>query len=140
MTSLPKRFRSALVAAGLFGVTGVAFGAMGAHALSARLAERGTAGIWETAATYHLFHAVALFAAAVWLRAVGGWSASANRIVWAVMSWCAGILLFSGSIYWLALGGPRWLGPVTPIGGVALMLGWVFLIAAAVTRDSEEIG
>lgn len=135
MTVATKRFRGPLVAAGFFGLTGVALGAMGAHALATRLAERGMTANWETAATYHLFHAVALLAAAAWLR---GAAAGAARMVWAARCWSAGIVLFSGSIYLLALGGPRWLGPVTPLGGVALMAGWACALAAAWDKTEEK--
>jgi uncharacterized membrane protein YgdD (TMEM256/DUF423 family) len=124
-----------MVAAGFFGFTGVALGALGAHALAARLAERGMTANWSTAATYHLFHAVALLAAAAWLR---GDTVGASRLVWAARCWSAGILLFSGSIYLLALGGPRWLGPVTPLGGVALMAGWACVLAAAWAKPEPK--
>ncbi len=123
------------VAAGFLGLTGVALGALGAHALKGRLMERGTMAAWETGAQYHLFHAVATLAVAVWLRAGYGGGAT-NSMLWAARLWCAGTLLFSGSLYWLALGGPRWLGPVTPLGGLALMLGWL-LVAIAAFRRSE---
>lgn len=125
--------RGPAIAAGVFGFTGVALGAMGAHALAAPLAERGMTGAWETGARYHLFHAVALLGAAAWLRTMG--TAAAGRIVWATRCWSAGIVLFSGSLYGLALGGPRWLGPVTPLGGGALMLGWALVVAAACTKE-----
>jgi uncharacterized membrane protein YgdD (TMEM256/DUF423 family) len=59
---------------------------------------------------YHLVHAVALLALPNW--------------VWVGRCWIAGIVLFSGSLYWLSLGGPRFLGPVTPLGGLAFLLGW----------------
>ena len=124
--------RSALVAAGVFGATGVAVGAFGAHALRAVLAERGMTNAWETAVRYHLLHAVTLLAIAVWM----GQSApgSTRVIAWAARSWILGIVLFSGSLYGLALGGPRWLGPITPLGGVCLMAGWILLIAAALSE------
>ena len=50
---------------------------------------------------------------------------------WAARLWLIGVVLFSGSLYWLAVGGPRWLGPVTPLGGVALMAGWLLVAVAA---------
>jgi uncharacterized membrane protein YgdD (TMEM256/DUF423 family) len=127
----PSRFP--FLAAGIFGLTGVGLGAMGAHVLAATLAERGMAHAWETGALYHLFHALAVFGAAIWLR--GSASRTRKHFVWATRCWVAGILLFSGSLYWLALGGPRWLGPVTPLGGVALMAGWVLVISAAFVTD-----
>lgn len=121
--------RSALFAAGLFGATGVAAGAFGAHALRPFLLARGTLDAWETAVHYQLLHAVALLALAGWLRGAGGMVA--RRAVWAVRSWTAGILAFSGSLYGLAAGGPHWLGPVTPLGGLALIGGWFCLVGAA---------
>ena len=81
---------------------------------------------WETAARYHLIHAVGLFCIALWLRQKTGQRSWPLR--WAAGSWTTGIVLFSGSLYGLALGGPRWLGPVTPLGGVAFIAGWILLI------------
>ncbi len=131
--SSPSRFP--LVAAGLLGFTGVALGAMGAHALKAQLLERGMVQAWDTAAKYHLIHAAALLGAAGWMRgaAVGG----SARLLWAARAWVIGVLLFSGSLYWLALGGPRWLGPVTPLGGIAFMAGWGLCCLAAFSRDDR---
>jgi len=124
--------RSTLIAAGVAGATGVALGAFGAHTLHDFLLARGTAAAWETAVRYHLLHAVALLALAVWQRLEG---AGAGRAAgWAAASWTAGLILFSGSLYGLALGGPRWLGPVTPLGGVGFLIGWGCLIALAFGR------
>lgn len=111
-----------LVLAALSGALAVALGAFGAHGLRARLDAEALAS-WQTAVQYHLLHSVALLALALFaLR--GGRGAG-----WPAGLFAAGILLFSGSIYALALGGPRWLGPVTPLGGVALLGGWVALLA-----------
>ena len=129
MTNAPSPTRLPLAAAGLAGLTGVALGAMGAHALKATLEARGMLPAWETAAKYHLLHAVALLALAAWIRAS---STEPDRsLAWVARLWSAGILLFSGSIYWLALGGPRWLGPVTPLGGLAFMAGWLVVAITA---------
>ena len=133
MSDTPPSFRFPLLAAGLLGLTGVALGALGAHALKVTLLERGMTQAWETAARYHLFHAVAALGVAAWQRAAAG-TGSAGLMLWAARLWCAGTLLFSGSLYWLALGGPRWLGPVTPLGGLALMAGWVLVGVAAFRR------
>jgi uncharacterized membrane protein YgdD (TMEM256/DUF423 family) len=130
---MTSRARSLVLGAGIFGLTGVALGAFGAHALAATLAEKGTTHAWETASRYHLLHTVVLFGAAGWLTAASG--AVANRIFWAGRCWSVGILLFSGSLYGIALGGPRWLGPVTPLGGLALMAGWLLVIAAAFASE-----
>jgi uncharacterized membrane protein YgdD (TMEM256/DUF423 family) len=116
MTKRSGAYSFPLLAAGILGLTGVAIGAFGAHALKATLVERGMIQAWETGSRYHLFHAIALVGVAAWVRsaAPGG---GALLMSWAARLWCVGVVLFSGSLYWLALGGPRWLGPVTPFGG-----------------------
>ena len=120
----------ALLAAGILGLTGVALGAFGAHALRAQLTELGTRDRWETAVHYHLLHAAAIFAAAIWLHIDTG--LIARRIGWAVRWWILGTALFSGSLYLLALKAPTWLGASTaPLGGVSFLVGWAFVAAAA---------
>lgn len=124
-----------MLAAGVFGLIGVGIGAMGAHALKAALIERGMMAAWETGSRYHLFHAVALLGLAAWLRQASN-GPGPQLLTWAARLWCVGLVLFSGSLYWLALGGPRWLGPVTPLGGVALMAGWLLIALAAFAKRS----
>ncbi|MGH7960011.1 MAG: DUF423 domain-containing protein [Opitutaceae bacterium] len=133
MTNASRGCCFPLLAAGILGLTGVAIGAFGAHALKATLIERGMMQAWETGSRYHLFHAVALIGIAAWVRVAAG-NGGARLMFWAARLWCFGIVLFSGSLYWLALGGPRWLGPVTPFGGVALMVGWLLLAIAAFSK------
>lgn len=111
--------------AGLFGATGVMAGAFGAHALRATLGPSLPA--WQTAVQYHLVHALALLALAAWQR-----SGAAPLASWSGWLFAAGIIFFSGSLYGLALGGPRWLGPVTPLGGSLLIGGWILMIVQAV--------
>jgi uncharacterized membrane protein YgdD (TMEM256/DUF423 family) len=118
-----------LFAAAIFGLLGVGLGAFGAHGLRATLAERGTLVAWETASRYQLIHAVALIAVAAVLRTAS--DVAARSLRWAMYAWSIGIIVFSGSLYLLALGGPRWLGPVTPLGGIAFLLGWALLAVAA---------
>ena len=115
--------RPHFIASGLLGFTGVALGAFGAHALKDTLMAAGTLETWRTAVLYQLIHAVALVA-------LPGWP-------WVGRSWIAGVVLFSGSLYWLALGGPKILGPVTPLGGVALLLGWALLAWHAIKSPKE---
>lgn len=110
-----------------FGFTAVLCGALGAHALEETLAGHQTTSAWETAALYHLAHALALFGLGIW-RQVSGDSASNT---WAFVCWTAGIFLFSGSLYALALGGPGILGPITPLGGLLLLAGWVAIFVGA---------
>ncbi len=126
-------YRVPTLLAGFFGLTGVALGAFGAHGLREVLAQHGSQHTWELAVQYHLVHALALLGAAIWLKFPA--SAASSRILWAARAWSAGILLFSGSLYGLALGGPRFLGPITPLGGVAFLLGWGCVIAAALKRE-----
>lgn len=106
----------------LFALAGVAAGAFGAHGLASRLTPERLA-TFETAVRYQMYHAFALFIAA-W--AAARWSE--NGVV-GVAGWLfvAGILIFSGTVYALALGGPRWLGAVTPIGGLCFLAGWAIL-------------
>ncbi len=119
--------RLQIALAALFAFTGIATGALGAHALEETLASRNMTGVWETAALYHIVHAVALLALGIWSELSGG-SRTKNLAGWL---WTAGILSFSGSLYILALGGPKILGPVTPIGGVLLMGGWLAIFLQA---------
>jgi uncharacterized membrane protein YgdD (TMEM256/DUF423 family) len=105
----------------LFGMIGVAAGAFGAHALRSRLPAP-MLDVFETAARYQMYHALALLAAA-W--AVDRWGGAAGVVAgWAFV---VGIVVFSGSLYLLALTGTRWLGAITPIGGAAFLLGWAML-------------
>ncbi len=102
---------------------GVAFGAFGAHALKDRL-DAYSMGIWEKAVFYHFIHALGILIAAALTRAAA-LSESAGASVSALL--LAGIVLFSGSLYALALSGVKILGAVTPFGGVAFIAAWLML-------------
>lgn len=108
----------------------VALGAFAAHGLRARLAPELLA-TFEIGVRYQMFHALGLLAVA-WAitRWPGGAAPAAGWL------FVAGTLLFSGSLYGLALGGPRWLGPVTPLGGLAFLAGWACLAWAAIRGSS----
>ena len=125
--------RSTLLTAGLLGATGVGLGAFGAHALKDALLERGMTVAWETASRYQLIHAIALFVAAGWLHS--SQAVILKRFKWAILCWTGGTVLFSGSLYILALGGPRWVGPITPLGGIALLAGWLCVVWAALSKE-----
>jgi uncharacterized membrane protein YgdD (TMEM256/DUF423 family) len=133
MTQTSTRSRRILIAAAIFGLTGVALGAFGAHGLAAKLNAAGMMHAWETAARYHLLTAIALVGAGAWARVAP--AAAVDRIAWVARLWSIGTVLFSGSLYGIALGGPRWLGPVTPFGGLALLAGWGWVIAAALAKE-----
>src|SRR5437016_14489470 len=96
----------------------VGLGAFGAHALKATLQESGMLEVWNKAVLYHLLHAVALVA--LTLRGAG------NRTAYFLIA--AGILFFSGSLYAMALTNVRWLGAITPIGGLCFLAGWAWLV------------
>ena len=98
----------------------VAAGAFGAHGLKSKLTPELLA-VFETGARYHFYHSLALFAVA-WLASRDAPGATA-----AGASFLGGIVLFSGSLYALALTGARWMGAITPVGGLALLLGWLCL-------------
>ena len=104
----------------------VAAGAFAAHALNARLTPE-RMDWWELGARYQMYHALALIATA-WAatRWPGGPASAAGWL------FLAGIVIFCGSLYAMALGAPRWFGAITPIGGVSFLLGWLLLVWAAV--------
>jgi uncharacterized membrane protein YgdD (TMEM256/DUF423 family) len=109
----------------------VAAGAFGAHALRARLSPADLA-TFETGARYQMYHALALIAVA--------WAAErAPSSAATLAGWCfvVGTVLFSGSLYLLALSGVRWLGVITPLGGVAFLAGWAALATAAMRVDGN---
>lgn len=122
-----------LAAGAIAGALGVILGAFGAHALRGRLSETAIA-TWQTAVAYQFTHALALLAVGILLRQGG---ASARALLVAGAAFCLGTVLFSGSLYGLALGGPRWLGPVTPLGGAAFIAGWVALLVAVLRVPAD---
>lgn len=99
-------------------------GAFGAHALQARLSPE-RLDIYETAVRYQFFHALGLLAIGLAARAI-----EAPALRWSAVLVVAGIVLFCGSIYALSFGAPRFIGIVTPIGGVALIAGWMVFVVA----------
>jgi uncharacterized membrane protein YgdD (TMEM256/DUF423 family) len=118
-----------LLLGAVYGLLGVAFGAFGAHALRSRLTPEMLA-VYHTGVEYQFYHAFALLAVGVLctVRPEPGLG---------VAGWCfaAGVLLFSGSLYLLALSGTRWLGAITPAGGVLFLIGWGALIWAVVRAE-----
>jgi uncharacterized membrane protein YgdD (TMEM256/DUF423 family) len=112
--------RSGLRIAALSGFLAVALGAFGAHGMASVLERHDTLAIWETAVFYHLTHTLVL----LWLA---GRMPFRRGPYWCLL---AGILVFSGSLYLLAGLNLRWLGAVTPLGGVSLLAGWAWLFFA----------
>ncbi len=114
---LDVSFVTAQRLAALAGFLAVALGAFGAHGLKATLETNGTLAVWQTAALYHLVHAVVLLVLAQ--------KTAVARVPFALFG--AGIVIFSGSLYTLALTNVKWLGAITPLGGVCLLAGWLAL-------------
>jgi len=96
----------------------VALGAFGAHALKATLQSSGMLDVWNKAVLYHFLHGVALVALALY--------GARNRPTYFLL--VAGIVLFSGSLYTMALTNVRWLGAITPLGGLCFLAGWAWLV------------
>ncbi|MBE9120757.1 DUF423 domain-containing protein [Tychonema sp. LEGE 07199] len=116
-----------LTAASLFGGLSVGAGAFASHALKSQLGDRALA-IFETAARYQMYHALALLLVALLLS-----RAPESQTFFAVAGWAfiAGTIVFSGSLYALSLTDIKWLGAITPLGGVAFLVGWGCLAVAA---------
>ena len=117
--------RSFLMLAAFFGFTGVALGAFAAHGLKNRLTADYLA-VFHTGVTYQLVHALAILAVAVLSVHLPG-----RLVGWAGGLFAVGIVLFSGSLYALALSGVRGLGAITPFGGAAFLVGWALLAWSA---------
>jgi uncharacterized membrane protein YgdD (TMEM256/DUF423 family) len=115
-----------LLIGALAGFLGVALGAFGAHGLRARLSPEMLA-VFETGVRYQMYHALAIILVGLIAARLDGWLIRA-----AGWSFSVGIVLFSGSLYSLAISGITILGAITPFGGLAFLVGWTFLIAAAV--------
>ena len=122
---------SFVVTACLLGLSAVALGAFGAHALAPSVSESRQA-TWATAVDYHMFHVLGMLAVAAVFR-----ETQLRWVVRAHTSFIIGICLFSGSLYALVIFDVPALGAVTPLGGLCLMLGWLCAAAAAFTSDDS---
>jgi uncharacterized membrane protein YgdD (TMEM256/DUF423 family) len=118
--------RQTLFAAAIAMATAVALGAFGAHALKALLAADALA-VWQTAVQYHAWHALGLFGVGLWLQHAPE-KRALRLAAWLLLG---GIVLFSGSLYALALTGVHGLGVITPLGGLAWIGGWIVLAKSA---------
>lgn len=111
--------------AGVAGATGVMLGAFGAHGLKSIVTDPHLLEVWDTAARYHLVHALA----------IGLCAAHPGRPRAAVALFALGIALFAGSLYALALTDVRWLGAITPLGGLSFIAGWIALALAPTAKE-----
>jgi len=112
----------------VLGALGVAIGAFGAHGLAGRVTPEQLA-VFETGVRYHFYHALALVLVGVFAQRAGGATLPGTAL--AAWLFLAGIVVFSGSLYVLVLSGLRWLGAITPLGGLAFIAGWIALARAA---------
>jgi len=133
---MSERERIFIAVAGILGAIAVGLGAYGAHGL-----ERALEGLpdaakrlewWRTAVLYHLTHALALGLVGALARAQGPGATVAGIL------FIAGIALFSGTLYAMALGAPRWLGAITPLGGLSLIAGWLAILVSALRTRVES--
>ncbi|HEX8295217.1 MAG TPA: DUF423 domain-containing protein [Chthoniobacteraceae bacterium] len=108
---------TAVRAAAILGFLAVALGAFGAHGLKATLAQHETGAIWQTAALYHLVHSAVLLTLAH----------RTPVLRFSFLLFYSGIFVFSGSLYLLAVTNSKWLGAITPVGGLCLLAGWLTL-------------
>ena len=126
--------RPLMIAAGLLGFTAVLAGTFGAHGLESLPLDPDAPGWWSTASHYHLAHAVLLPALSLWAS-----RGDRTRRGVAAGGWCVvgGVVIFAGSLYVMSLTGLRWLGAVTPIGGLGMLAGWA-LVTIAAWRDQAR--
>ena len=113
-----------IIAGAINAAIAVGFGAFGAHALKDRLSEHYLA-VWETAVQYQMFHAIALLVIAI--LSSSALLGPSTQLSWAGYLLLAGIVIFSGSLYVLSLSGIGVLGAITPIGGILMIVGWLWL-------------
>jgi uncharacterized membrane protein YgdD (TMEM256/DUF423 family) len=120
--------RRTLAVAGALLALATVCGAFGAHALKANLTQD-RLQVYDTAVRYHFFNALGLLAVGVLLR-----SMDSELLRWSAALLLAGIILFSGSLYLLTFGAPRVLGIITPVGGLALIAGWILFVVSVARR------
>ena len=127
-----------LAVAGLLAAVAVVLGALGAHSLKPQL-EPDQLSVFETAVKYHLYHSLGLLIIAFFMEKI-----KAKYIIWAGWCFMAGVLFFSGSLYLLStkditgLQSIGWLGPVTPLGGLFFIFGWIFVFFSALTIKKKD--
>jgi uncharacterized membrane protein YgdD (TMEM256/DUF423 family) len=130
---MPQNTQLFLAIAAILGALSVAGGAFASHALQAQLSERSLA-VFNTGIRYQMYHALALLAVALLGRTTPDSSPWLTAAGWAFIT---GVMLFSGSLYLISLAGLKAFGPVTPLGGVAFLIGWVCLAISALKLPSR---
>jgi uncharacterized membrane protein YgdD (TMEM256/DUF423 family) len=136
------RARFYLLISALSGLLSVTLGAFGAHGLK-KVVSTDMLAAYQTGVQYQFIHSLVLLALAILLLMPAIKPEVANKLRWSANLMIVGILLFSGSLYIMTLmsvtgGFPAWLGPITPIGGLAFIMGWIFLMVAAFKLPIDE--
>jgi uncharacterized membrane protein YgdD (TMEM256/DUF423 family) len=131
-----------LLVSALSGLLSVTLGAFGAHGLK-KVVSTDMLVAYQTGVQYQFIHSLVLLALAILLLMPAIKPAVADKLKWSANLMLVGILLFSGSLYTMTLmsvtgGFPAWLGPITPIGGLAFIMGWIFLMVAAFKLPIDE--
>lgn len=126
---MPQTAKVFLILGGINAALVVLLGAFGAHGLKARMTAE-MLSVYQTGVHYHLFHALGLLAVGLVATQISG----SAYLKWSGWSMLAGIILFSGSLYVMSVSGLRWLGIITPFGGVAFIVAWV-LFATAIVKS-----
>lgn len=116
--------KNILTIAGISGALAVGLGAFGAHSLESLLMQNGRLDTFQTAVNYHFYHTLALVGIGILALIKPDW----KGIPFAAWCMVLGIVVFSGSLYFLSLSGITWLGAITPLGGLAFILGWCSLV------------
>lgn len=122
-----------IITGAFFAVTAVMAGAFGAHGLRNIVSER-SLEVFQTAVTYQMYHAIALVLVAL----LSGFGLSRRRLSLAAGFFFSGVLLFSGSLYTLVLTDIRWVGPITPLGGICFMIGWALLLTVGLRQNTTQ--
>ncbi|MBU2873326.1 DUF423 domain-containing protein [Marinobacter salexigens] len=125
--------RLPIITGAFFAVTAVMAGAFGAHGLRNIVSER-SLEVFQTAVTYQMYHAIALVLVAL----LSGFGLSRRRLSLAAGFFFSGVLLFSGSLYTLVLTDIRWVGPITPLGGICFMIGWALLLTVGLRQNTTQ--
>lgn len=112
------------------GLLGVALGAFGAHALRGMLEATNRTATFETAVKYQFYHALALIGIGILMQQFADNATIVRLLGWSGYSFLTGVLIFSGSLYILCFTGITWLGAITPIGGVFMIIGWALMLWA----------
>ena len=122
-TIINMNAKTVLIVAGVFALLSVAIGAFGAHGLEGTLSANGRLQTFETGVKYQFYHTLALLLLGVLML-----SLNSTYFNYAAFCYITGMIIFSGSLYILSITNITWLGAITPIGGLFLITGWVFLI------------